>query len=89
MLKIPKQIYFDQTLLELYSQYARQTGKSFAAVVRETLDANHPKIVTKKKPSLLNFYGAGKSPYKRRFSAREEHSAFYKAIAKNAVLEEK
>lgn len=93
MLKIPKQIYFDEPTLTLYSQYAHQEGRSFASVVREALQAQSSKIkratasVADGKPSLLKFYGAGKSPYKRRFSAKEERAAFYKAIAENAALE--
>lgn len=92
MLKIPKQIYFDQETLELYSRYAQSEKKSFAAVVREVLEKEAPRVkekvaVLSKTKSLLDLYGAGKSPYKKRFSAKEERTAFYKAIAKNAAQE--
>lgn len=93
MLKIPKQIYFDEEMLTLYSQYAQATGQSFAAVIREILQKQSLKIkkttisVANNKPSLLKFYGAGKSPYQKRFSAKEERAAFYKAVGENFVLE--
>lgn len=87
MLKIPKQIYLDELTLTLYTRYAQSVGKSFAAVVREKLNTNPPKINKVKKHTLLDFYGAGKSPYKRRFSAKEERVAFYKAVGENFALE--
>ncbi len=87
MLKIPKQIYFDEPILTLYSQYAKEQAISFAAAVRNTLAAHPPKLNQVKKPTLLDFYGAGKSPYKKRFSAKEERAAFYKAVGKNFSLE--
>ncbi len=87
MLKIPKQIYFDEPILTLYSQYAQQQNISFAAAIRNTLAAHPPKIGQVKKPSLLKFYGAGKSPYKKLFSAKEERAAFYKAVGENFALE--
>ncbi|MCL4390270.1 MAG: hypothetical protein M1484_02490 [Patescibacteria group bacterium] len=87
MLKIPKQIYFDEPTLMLYSQYARQQNISFAAAVRNTLAAHPPKLSQVKKTSILNFYGAGKSPYKRKFSAREEREIAAKIIGENAARE--
>lgn len=92
MLKIPKQIYFDEPMLELYSAYAEHTKQPFAAVVRASLQKDTPHIkkalaTPSDKPSLLKFYGAGKSPYKKHFSAKEEREAFYKAVGENFALE--
>lgn len=92
MLKIPKQIYFDQELLQLYTDFAKSEHKPFAAVVRETLAKEAPRVKTKltittKKLSILDFYGAVKSPYKKRFTAKEERAAFIKAMAENAARE--
>lgn len=88
MLKIPKQIYFDQPTLTLYTRYAQSVGKSFGAVVRETLGANPPKInATQKTPGILNLFGSVKSPFKRKFTAREEREAFMRAAGENAAKE--
>lgn len=95
MLKIPKQIYFDESMLLTLEQYAQTTGQSFASVVRENLSErlsvmkariknSQPK---QKKSSILDFYGAGKSPYKRKFSAREEREIVAKIIGENAAKE--
>ena len=53
MLKIPKQIYLDVEIISLFEQYARQQGKSFSAVIRETLAIDPPKINKIKGPSRL------------------------------------
>lgn len=81
MLKIPKQIYFDQPMLELYTQYAQQQNISFAAAVRNTLATSSPKINSIKKTSLLDFYGAGKRPNQKRYTIRQERVAFMNALA--------
>lgn len=47
MLKIPKQIYFDQETLELYSRYAKLENKPFAAVIREVLEKDAPRVKEK------------------------------------------
>ena len=87
MLKIPKQIYFDEEILALYNQYAQEQGISFAAAVRNALAAHPPKLNQVKKTSILDLFGSGKSPYKRKFSAREEREAFMKAAGENAAKE--
>lgn len=74
MLKIPKQIYFDQEMLNLYSAYAEAENKPFAAVIRDVLAEKAPAIKkkvakpSKKGSSFLNQYGSVKSPYKKAFS---------------------
>ncbi|MDO8515189.1 MAG: hypothetical protein Q7S14_01690 [bacterium] len=87
MLKIPKQIYFDEPMLLQYEQYAQGENISFAAAVRNTLAAHPPKINQVKKSSILDFYGAGKSPYKKKFTARQERQAFERAMGENAAKE--
>lgn len=82
MQKIPKQIYFDEPMLLTYEQYARTTGQSFAAVVRKTLAAHPPKINQVKKPTLLDFYGAGRLPNQKHYTIKEEKAAFMNALAK-------
>lgn len=82
MLKIPKQIYFDEATLTLYSQYAQQEGKSFAATVRETLAAHPPKLKQIKKTFILDFYGAGKRPGQKHFTIKEERTAFMNAFSR-------
>lgn len=82
MLKIPKQIYFDQEMVQLYSAYAEAKHKPFAAVIREILAEKAPTIkqglakTAAKSSSFLDFYGSVKSPYKKRFTAEEERTAF-------------
>ena len=44
MLRVPKQIYFDQDLLLFYEKRAKEEGKSFSAVVREKLESHIPEI---------------------------------------------
>lgn len=51
MLKIPKQIYFDEQMLTIYSQYAQKQGISFSAAVRNVLAAYPPKLKQAKKHS--------------------------------------
>ncbi len=86
MLKIPKQIYFDQEMVTLYSAYAQMENKPFALVIREVLAEKAPAIkkrvakTVKKSTSFLDLYGSVKSPYKRRFTAEEERSAFEKSM---------
>lgn len=87
MLKIPKQIYFDEPILTLYSQYAQEQNISFAAAVRNTLAAHPPIIGRVKKTSILDLFGSVKSPYKKRFTARQEREAFMKAAGENAAKE--
>jgi len=88
MLKIPKQIYFDQETLNLYLAYAQSENKPFAAIIREVLAEKSPiiqKRVAKaatKTSSFLGLYGLVKSPYKKRFSANEERAAFEKSVSK-------
>ncbi len=88
MLKIPKQIYFDQETLTLYSAYAQMEHKPFALVIREILAEKAPAIkkrvakIAIKSSSFLDLYGSVKSPYKRRFSAEEERAAFEKSMSK-------
>lgn len=87
MLKIPKQIYFDQEMVHLYSAYAQLEHKPFAAVVREVLAekaATIKKMVVEKaekKSSFLNLYGSVRSPYKNRFTAEKERAAFEKSMS--------
>lgn len=84
MLKVPKQIYFDQEMVQLYSAYAQSKRKPFASVIREILAEKAPMIkhrVAKraaKRSSFLDLYGSVKSPYKKRFTAEEERAAFGK-----------
>ena len=90
MLKIPKQIYFDEPMLELYSAYAEYTNQPFAAVIRETLEKQSPTIkavISTKKPTsdLMSLFGSVKSPYKRKFTAREERKAFEQAMGERAA----
>lgn len=88
MLKIPKQIYFDQETLNLYSAYAQAEHKPFAAVIRKILAEKAPMIkqglakTTTKSSSFLDLYGSVKSPYKKRFTAEEERAAFEKSMSK-------
>lgn len=82
MLKIPKQIYFDEPILTLYSKYAKERDISFAAAVRNTLAAHPPKLSQVKKTSILDFYGAGKRPGQKRYTIKEERMAFMNALAK-------
>jgi hypothetical protein len=81
MLKIPKQIYFDQPMLELYTQYAQQQDISFGAAVRNILEANQPKVSSVRKPSFMDFYGAGKQPHQKRYTIRQERAAFMNALS--------
>lgn len=89
MLKIPKQIYFDQEMVNLYSAYARSEKKPFAAVIREILAEKAPIIkkrvakIVAKTSSFLDLYGSVKSPYKKRFTAEEERVAFEKSMAEH------
>ncbi len=89
MLKIPKQIYFDQDMLTLYSAYAQSENKPFAAIIREVLAQKAPtikKMVAKtatKRTSFLDLYGSIKSPYKKSFSANEERVAFEKSMVEH------
>ncbi|MBI3577494.1 hypothetical protein HY086_05650 [Candidatus Gottesmanbacteria bacterium] len=91
MLKIPKQIYFDQETLNLYSAYAQSEKKPFAAVIREVLAQKAPMIKKKvaktatKSVSFLDLYGSIKSPYKKHFSAVEERAAFEKSIVEHVT----
>lgn len=80
MLKIPKQIYFDEPMLLEYQQYAQEQNISFAAAVREALAAHPLKTNQIKKSSFLNLFGSVKSPYKRKFTAKEERAAYLKSI---------
>ena len=88
MLKIPKQIYFDQEMVHLYSAYAQSEHKPFAAVIREILAEKAPMIKKRvaktaaKSSSFLDLYGSVKSPYKKRFTAEEERAAFEKSMSK-------
>lgn len=87
MLKIPKQIYFDEPMLELYSAYAEYTKQPFAAVVRASLQKDTPYIkkaltTPSEKPSLLKFYGAGRLPNQKHYTIKEEKAAFMNALAK-------
>ena len=88
MLKIPKQIYFDQEMVHLYSAYAQAEHKPFAAVIREILAEKAPMIKKRvaktaaKSSSFLDLYGSVKSPYKKRFTAEEERAAFEKSMSK-------
>lgn len=90
MLKIPKQIYFDQEMVRLYSAYAQSENKPFAAVIREILAEKAPVIKQKvaktavKSSSFLDLYGSIKSPYKKRFTAEEERAAFEKSMSRYA-----
>lgn len=89
MLKIPKQIYFDQEMVNLYSAYAQSEKKPFAAVIREILAEKAPIIkkrvakIAAKTSSFLDLYGSVKSPYKKRFTAEEERAAFEKSMAEH------
>ncbi len=82
MLKIPKQIYFDESILKLYTQYSQEQGISFAAAVRNTLAAHSPKLNRIKKTSILDFYGAGKRLNQKRYTIKEERTAFMNALAR-------
>lgn len=87
MLKIPKQIYFDEPMLELYSAYAQYTKQPFAAVVRASLQKDTSNIkkalaTSSDKPSLLKFYGAGKLPNQKHYTIKEERTAFMNALAR-------
>ncbi len=90
MLKIPKQIYFDQETLKLYSAYAQLEQKSFALIIREILAEKAPMIKKKvakksiKSSSFLDLYGSVKSPYSKRFTGNEERAAFIKNMSKYA-----
>ncbi|MDO8609944.1 MAG: hypothetical protein Q7R95_05310 [bacterium] len=50
-MKIPMQVYFDAETIEFYKQYARQQGKSFAALIREIVDEK--KIIITKFPAKI------------------------------------
>ena len=86
MLKIPKQIYFDEPMLATYENYAQVTEQSFAAAVRENLQKQVPEvkavIASKKKPAfdIMSLFGSVKSPYKKTFTAKEERAAYLKGI---------
>lgn len=85
MLKIPKQIYFDEPMLTVYEQYAQMTGQSFAAAIRESLQKQVPnvKTVIANKPQpfdIMSLFGSVKSPYKKIFTAKEERAAYLKAV---------
>lgn len=91
MLKIPKQIYFDQETLKLYSAYAQSENKPFAAVIREILAEKAPTIKKRvarkavKTSSFLDLYGSIKSPYKKLFTAKEERAAFKKSMIEHVT----
>ncbi|MEK7127677.1 MAG: hypothetical protein AAB838_03065 [Patescibacteria group bacterium] len=44
MAKIVRTIYLDEAIVRIYEQYAKILGKSFSAVVRETLEKYLPEI---------------------------------------------
>lgn len=92
MLKIPKQIYFDQETLDLYSAYARSENKSFAAIIRDVLKKKAPQVKEKvatqpPKSNFLSLFGSVKSPYGRKFTSREERRAFEKGMGESAARE--
>lgn len=93
MLKIPKQIYFDQEMLNLYSAYAQSENKPFAAVIREVLAEKAPtikKIIAKpatKTSSFLDLYGSVKSPYKKAYSWKYIEKKTREAVAKEIAAE--
>lgn len=88
MLKIPKQIYFDQEMLNLYSAYAQSENKPFASVIRDILAEKAPMIKKKvanpsiKTSSFLDLYGSIKSPYKKAFSWKYIEKKTREAVAK-------
>ena len=94
-LRIPKQIYFDEPMLQLYTQYAQYEGKPFTAVVRDILAEKVTEVtkemadqlLIKSNDGLLSLYGSLKSPYRKKFTYKEERRAFIKAAAKNAAEE--
>lgn len=87
MLKIPKQIYFDQETLNLYTAYAQSEKKPFALVIREILAEKAPiikKRVAKtrsKTSSFLALYGSVKSPYKKAYSWKYIEKKTREAVA--------
>lgn len=93
MLKIPKQIYFDQEIVDLYTGYARAQKKPFAAVIRAVLikeaEAVRKKLakISTSSPPLSSLYGTIKSPYPKVFTPQQERAAFIKAMAKNSASE--
>lgn len=93
MLKIPKQIYFDQEMVRLYSAYAQAEHKPFAAVIREILAEKAPMIKqglaksAPKRPSFLDLYGSVKSPYKKAYSWKYIEKKTREAIAKEIAAE--
>lgn len=48
-MRIPMQVYFDQEIIEFYKEYARQEGKSFAAIIRKLLEEYKEKIPKEEK----------------------------------------
>lgn len=93
MLKIPKQIYFDQEMVHLYSAYAQAEHKPFAAVIREILAEKATTIKKRvaksaaKKSSFLDLYGSIKSPYKKAYSWKYIEKKTREAVAKEIATE--
>lgn len=93
MLKIPKQIYFDQETLNLYSAYAQAEHKPFAAVIREILAEKAPMIKNRlaktaaKSSSFLDLYGSVKSPYKKAYSWKYIEKKTREAVARDIAAE--
>ena len=93
MLKIPKQIYFDQETLTLYSAYAQMEHKPFALVIREVLAEKAPMIkkrvakIATKSFSFLDLYGSVKSPYKKAYSWKYIEKKTREAVAKDIAAE--
>lgn len=93
MLKIPKQIYFDQEMVHLYSAYAQSENKPFAAVIREILAEKAPMIKNRvaktaaKNSSFLDLYGSVKSPYKKAYSWKYIEKKTREAVAKEIAAE--
>lgn len=44
MKKIRRTIYLDEAIVRFYEKYAEMQGKSFSAVIRETLEKYLPEI---------------------------------------------
>ncbi len=93
MLKIPKQIYFDQEMVNLYSAYAQSENKPFAAVIREILSEKAPTIKRRvaktaaKSSSFLDLYGSIKSPYKKAYSWKYIEKKTREAVARDIAAE--